>query len=744
MINFRRYAGSVQMRLRTFADLEQLKNLPEAHWLATACPVTGLSCDPAFLKYLDVDGNGNGRVRVREVLAAVEWLAARLADRADCMAGSEVLRLAALAEAAAALRRAAELVLDSLKVAPEAHDRISLAQVRETKAVIARVMSNGDGIIAPPGIPDERLRALAGDILAHFPAVTDAGGEKGVDRATIKLFAEARAKALAWLDQGVALRPWGEASLARAQTVRAAQPKVDEFFLQCRVIAAQPAAAERFGITPERLAAAVGDAAALRKAADALPIAAHDPQGGVLRWSALNRGAAFELLARLRDEVCLPGLGDSARSGLSEADWNRLLAQAAPVLAWHDEAAKHPLLKLGEARLRSLTADDLAALDRLCEADLAVADTLKGIAELEKLVLCQRWLFEFASNFVCMPYLYSARRRALFEQGTLVMAGREFHLAVLVENRAAHSAVAGQASLFILYCQISGSTPARTFEVAVPVTSGTSGGLFVGKRGIFHALDGQEYDAQVVQIVTQPVSLVEALYMPFTRIGKFVVSRAEKWSSSSEKEFDKQLDDKADKAAAAAAAASKAAKAANQGQIGPILMGGGVAFAAVGSALAYVVAELSRLGPQKIVIGVAALVGLLALPSLVLAWIKIRNRNLAVLLEAGGWALNDRLRLTTTLGYLFTRRPDRPLGSTVDWADQIPFSLAMNPDASSELSRQLWKRLRLIILVLTLFALASWLWIGLLDPWMSRRLAASQAAPTPAATAAATAEAVAK
>ncbi|MCK6489992.1 MAG: kinesin [Planctomycetes bacterium] len=735
MINFRRYAGSVQMRLRTFADLEQLKDLPEAHWLATACPVTGLSCDPAFLKCLDIDGNG--RVRVRELLAAVEWLAARLADRADCMAGSEVLRLAALADSAAPLRRSAELVLDSLKVPPEAHDRISLAQVRETKAVIARVMSNGDGIIAPPGIPDERLRALAGDILAHFPAVTDVGGEKGIDRATIKAFAEARAKAVAWLDQGLALRPWGEASLARAQAVRAAQAKVDEFFLQCRVIAAQPAAAERFGITPERLAAAVGDPAALRKAADALPIAAHDPQGGVLRWSALNRGAAFELLARLRDEVCLPVLGDGARSGLSENDWNRLLAQAAPVLAWHDESAKHPLLKLGEARLRAIAADDLAALDRLCEADLAVADTLKGIAELEKLVLCQRWLFEFASNFVCMPNLYSARRRALFEQGTLVMAGREFHLAVLVENRAAHSAVAGHASLFILYCQISGGTPARTFEVAVPVTSGTSGGLFVGKRGIFHALDGQEYDAQVVQIVTQPVSLVEALYMPFTRIGKFVVSRVEKWSSSSEKEFDKQLDDKADKAAAAAAAAaSKDAKAASQGQIGPILMGGGVAFAAVGSALAYVVAELSRLGPSKIAIGLAALIGILALPSLVLAWIKIRNRNLAVLLEAGGWALNDRLRLTTTLGYLFTRRPDRPLGSTVDWADQIPFSLAMNPDASSELARQRWHRLRFFALVLVLFALASWLWVGLLDPWMAKRLAATQA-ESPDATAAA-------
>lgn len=727
MINFRRYAGSVQMRLRTFADLEQLKELPEAHWLATACPVTGLACDPAFLKALDCDGNG--RVRVRELLAAVTWTGERLADRGGCIPGSDELRLAALSEAAAPLRRSADLVLDSLKVPPEAHDRISLAQVRETKAVITRVMSNGDGIIAPPGIADEALRAVAADILANSTPATDASGEKGIDRATIKAFAEARAKAVAWLDQGAALRPWGEASVARALAVRAAQPKVDEFFLQCRVIAAQPAAAERFGITAERLAAAVGDPAALRRAAEAMPIAAHDPQGGILRWSALHRGAAFELVARLRDEVCLPVLGDRARAGMAETDWNRLVAEAAPVLAWHDDSAKHPLLKLGADRLRTIADEQLAALDRLCVEDLAVADTLKGIAELEKLLLCQRWLFEFANNFVTMPFLYSARRRALFEQGTLVLAGREFHLAVLVENRAAHSAVAANSSLFILYCQISGGIPARTFEVAVPVTSGTCSGLFVGKRGIFHALDGKEYDAQVVQIITQPVSLLEAVYMPFVRIGRFVVGRIEKWSSSSEKEFDKQLDEKADKAAAAtAAAASKDAKTPNQGQIGTILMGGGVAFAAIGSALAYVVSELSHLGPAKILLGLAALIGILALPSLVLAWIKIRNRNLAVLLEAGGWALNDRLRLTSALGYLFTRRPDRPLGSRVDWLDQVRFSLAMSPDACSELSRRFWRRVRFLALILVLAAASTWLWMELIDPWMARRDAEARTA----------------
>src|SRR6186713_1433918 len=95
---FRRFAGSVQMRIRTFADVLAVRQLPEVHWVALACPTTGLSCDPRFLSQLDRDGNG--RVRARELEEAISWTEQMLANHENCVPGSEELVLDHLSPAA--------------------------------------------------------------------------------------------------------------------------------------------------------------------------------------------------------------------------------------------------------------------------------------------------------------------------------------------------------------------------------------------------------------------------------------------------------------------------------------------------------------------------------------------------------------------------------------------------------------------------------------------------------------------
>jgi hypothetical protein len=397
-------------------------------------------------------------------------------------------------------------------------------------------------------------------------------------------------------------------------------------------------------------------------------------------------------------------LGPAAGRILEEAQWRRLCGDAGTILAWSRRAVEHKVLALGEERVRAITAAHLKALDQLCIDDLALNETLARVGDLERLILNQRWLLTFANNFVAMPDLYAATGKALFEQGTLIMAGREFKLSVLVTDRAAHALMAGESSMFILYCQILGAS-GGPLEVAVPVTSGTSRNLFVGKRGIFRGLDGNEYDAVVTQIVTQPVSLFEAIYMPFVRIGRFISSRIEQWSKGAGGDFDKKLSETADQAKQAVASASAspsvrpadgkpaaatatATAGAPGGQFGQILMGGGIAFAAIGSAFAFILSQVSALTPMQWVWGVLGLLAILALPSAAFAYIKIYNRNLAVLLEASGWAMNDRLRLTMQLGLLLTRRPARPPGSTLERVDQVGKLIASNPEAAAELRRQ--------------------------------------------------------
>ncbi|MFH0962746.1 MAG: hypothetical protein V2A58_01895, partial [Planctomycetota bacterium] len=48
---------------------------------------------------------------------------------------------------------------------------------------------------------------------------------------------------------------------------------------------------------------------------------------------------------------------------------------------------------------------------------------------------------------------------------------------------------------------------------------------------------------------------------------------------------------------------------------------------------------------------------IVAVPTIVVAILKLRRRNMSALLEASGWAVNRRMRLTASLGRLFTRVP---------------------------------------------------------------------------------------
>ncbi|XXF81047.1 hypothetical protein P2318_15165 [Myxococcaceae bacterium GXIMD 01537] len=552
---FRRYGGSLQLRLRTFEDLLRLPAVAESLWVATACPSSGLACDGAFLNRLDTDGNG--RVRAHQLLRAVEWTGRMLADRSDCVPGSDTLALAHLSPEAAPLRAAAEQVL-AARSAPE-RTHVTLDQVREALGPLA---TSREVRVPPPAPLPIPLAPLYPP-----PGPTQIGGSE-----------------------------------------------------------------------------------------PPFPLPTPVP------------GTSWAPPPPLPPLAPFPGV--------------------APV-APPPEAPPAPVLTEAE----------------------------RDLLELERLLLNQRWLFTFANNFVAMPDLYSVERRALFEQGTLIMAGRQFSLAVLVTDRTTHAALAAEASMYILYCRISGGVTPRTFEVAVPVTAGTTRGLFVGKRGIFHDREGHEYDAQVVQIIKQPVSLGEAAIAPFRRLTHFLTSRIEAWTMASDSEFEARLAQRTSGllyatpispfASGSTSVIAPASGAPGLSGTAGLIVGASVAVAALGSALAFIIHQLRVVTLAQFLFGILVLCLVAMVPTLALALIRILNRDLAVVLEGSGWAMNDRLRLTRRLGRLFTRRPLRPRGSRVDTRDQVEEILRRMVEREEGFGRALaWRLVKLgvflIIVVLIL------------------------------------------
>jgi hypothetical protein len=94
---FFRTGGLDQVSLQTTADLLALDQLDQKLWVALSCPVVGIELDEKTLALIDTDGDGH--IRVPDVLAAVKWAAARLRDPADLLRGATALPVAAITDA---------------------------------------------------------------------------------------------------------------------------------------------------------------------------------------------------------------------------------------------------------------------------------------------------------------------------------------------------------------------------------------------------------------------------------------------------------------------------------------------------------------------------------------------------------------------------------------------------------------------------------------------------------------------
>ena len=240
------------------------------------------------------------------------------------------------------------------------------------------------------------------------------------------------------------------------------------------------------------------------------------------------------------------------------------------------------------------------------------------------------------------------------------MDGRVFNFAVRVEKRAEHFAVAQTSNIFIIYAEVGSQQEGATFEVALPVTSGGKGNLVVGKRGIFQDVDNREWNARIVQIIENPISLNEAMVAPFRKIAQVITGKIEQISSAASKKLETVTQQAVSQVKPPAGQTPSQPPPSRGILAGGVLAGGGVALAALGSSLAYIAKVVADHGLLIIFGGIAGAVLAFLLPTLLMAFIKLRRRDLSALLEASGWAVNARMRLTQHQSKYFTQRPPYP------------------------------------------------------------------------------------
>ena len=75
---FASVGGKVRVKIQSGKDIAHLGELDRKMWTVLSCPVTGLEFDEATLKAIDRDGDG--KIRVDEVIATAQWLCSVLND----------------------------------------------------------------------------------------------------------------------------------------------------------------------------------------------------------------------------------------------------------------------------------------------------------------------------------------------------------------------------------------------------------------------------------------------------------------------------------------------------------------------------------------------------------------------------------------------------------------------------------------------------------------------------------------
>lgn len=660
---FFRAGGVDQVQFTSGADIAHLRELDQTLWVALACPTRGLHLDARTLDL--IDGDQDGRIRVPELLAACEWTCARLRDPDVLLQSRARLALADIAddEEGRVLLAEARRTL-ALAGAPQAAD-IGLDELAERQQHLADQRFNGDGIVTPATAgSDTGLRTLIEQMLALGEQVADAGGAPGIDTALANRFFEAAEQAFAWHAQGE--DDCGELRDA-AQAIEAVHAKVEDYFARCRLAAYDRQAAEALSAPPPELLRgyALASLSLDAEPVSQLPLAPVAP-GRALPLGEAAHPAWQAALAALRDRAAVPLLGADRATAITEADWQRLKAAVAPCRAWLSRRPQGPVAALPADTLRSLLGDDPAAtrarLLALIDEDRAAGGEQGAVAALEKLVRLQRDLLTLLRNFVSFEAFYH-REEAVFQAGRLYLDGRSCELAVHVADPARHAVVAGLAKTYLAYCECRRGDDKRT--IAAAFTAGDVDFLFVGRNGLFYDRDGRDWDAHIVKVIENPISIGQAFLSPYKKFLRMVEEQVAKRAAASDAaQQDRmgllagRLTAPAKPGEAATAAAPAGARRVDVGTVAAL----GVALGSISTVMLGLVTSFISLG-WWIPMGLLGIVLSISGPSMLIAWLKLRQRSLGPILDASGWAINGRMRLNVRLGASLSQTARLPPGT---------------------------------------------------------------------------------
>ena len=702
--NYDNVGGSTRVKITTGADIAHLGELDLKKWTVLSCPTTGLDIDDKSLKYIDADSDG--RIRVNDIIATSQWLTAVIKDADLLLKGADSIDVEQFnLENADGLKlyNSAKQILVNLG---KEGSVISLADTKDITAIFAKTRFNGDGVITEQTPEDAEVASVISAIINTVGSVADRSGVNGVNAELIEKFYQALADYLAWNEAAVEA-PYGADTDKAIEAYNALDLKVKDYFVRAKLASFSPESAMKLDVQTALIESISADnLTGKTEEIAAYPIARITDKAELDIKATIN--PAWSSMFNTLISIVKP-----KAKVLTEETWAAIGASFAAYNAWKAAKKGGEVESLGIDAIKKILADDkkLALLDFVAQ-DLALKETADGIDMVDKFLYIYRDFYRLLRNFVTFQDFYTRNKnvKAVFQSGRLIIDQRECRMCMLVTDMAKHNTMAPASGMYLVYCDCTTKASPTKLNIVAAVTVGEIGDLVVGKNAIYFDNKGQMWDAVITKIIDNPISIGQAFWSPYRRMATTVENLINKTAADKDAAMMKDANAKIN-----AAPAAKPAEGEKKAPTPPfdiakfagIFAAIGMAVGMIGTALAGILESFKGFAWWQYIGIFVGIMMCISGPAMIMAWMKLRRRNIAPLLNANGWAINASSKISI------------PFGETLTDIAKFPKLKIKDPYAKKGISKWMKWTISLVSLVIVLGCL----WLG--------NIFASLGAPSP-------------
>ena len=652
--NFENIGGTTRVKITTGDDIAHLSELDPKMWTVLACPVNGLEIDEKSLLYMDCDGDG--KLRINDIVCTSKWATGVLKNADLLIKGNDSIDINDINqenESGKKLYVSARQILDNLG---KGGSVVSLADTADIAAIFAKTKFNGDGIITEASTDDADEKAAIAAAVAATGGSLDRSGVQGVNADQIEAFYTALADYTAWQAAAVEA-PFGDRTDAAIAAYKALDAKVKDYFMRSKLASFSPESTAALDVQTSRIEAiSAEDLSAKAEEIALYPIVRITGKAEIDLSCPVNPAWKAQF-----DTVVSAACPD--KKVLTEADWAEIGSQFAAYQAWKDGKAGACVESLGLDGVKAmLEKDRKAALLDLVAQDAALAEEAANIEMVDKFLHVYRDFYRLLRNFVTFHDFYDKDKKvkAIFQAGRLLIDQRECRFCMNVADMGKHSAAAASSGMYLIYCDCTTKTKPGKLSIVAAMTVGEVGDIFVGKNAVYYDEHGAEWDAVITKIVDNPISIAQAFWSPYRRMATAVENLISKNAADKDAKMMKDATAKINAAPAALPAdgssPAKPAAAApfDIGKFAGIFAALGMAVGMIGSALAALAKGIFALKWWQVILAFVGVMLVISGPAMVMAWLKLRRRNIAPLLNANGWAINAASKISIPFGETLT------------------------------------------------------------------------------------------